>query len=317
MMRLKRKPHGFTLIELLVVIAIIAILIALLLPAVQTAREAARRTQCKNHLKQIGLAIHNYESTFGVVPAWGGERTPELVTFVNHSTPGIGAGNWITMTLRFMEQAYLADAIADVQIHGHYTSLTQSEHVILNTPVSTLHCPSRRSAESYPVRSVYASYYGDEGTRTDYAMNGGSGVTGSGSFGDRIVIVQQDGVWRLGRSTRLRDVTDGLTNTYFVGEKAMDPLHYTDGTCQGDQIPIFGDPRSNDTPSSYVRYFVRPAVHDQKNRNNCLVCHDFGSAHMGGWNVLLGDGSVRMQNYSMDFAVQQALATIGSGEVID
>lgn len=313
-----RPEAAFTLVELLVVIAIIGVLIGLLLPSVQSAREAARRAQCQNHLKQIGLAIHNFETSFREFPAWDGERTPELVTFPDRQSAGRGGENWIVKSLRFMESVALADAIAAVQQSGDYLSLTPGESDAMSAAVEELHCPSRRRAQPYPVLAKYQSLYGSTGARTDYAMNGGSGRVGEGFGGDdRAVEVEQHGVWRLARSTPARSITDGLSNTYLAGEKSMDPEHYTDGACQGDQIPIAGDPRRQATPSSYVRYFVRAPQSDARNQNNCLVCHDFGSAHSNTWNVLMVDGSVHSQAYEMELRIQQSLATIDNGDVAE
>jgi prepilin-type N-terminal cleavage/methylation domain-containing protein len=312
------RPGGFTLIELLVVIAIIAVLIALILPAVQQAREAARRIQCKNHLKQIGLAIHNYESTFGMVPAYAGEAQPELVSFLaGHRATAAPSANWIAQMLQFMEQPQLSQQLSELHSSPDFL-LTPANLQTMTTPVAALHCPSRRDARAYPIHPKYAGKYGMQATRTDYAICGGAAVPGNGqpgSIASRKITVVKSGIWQLGRRSKFRDVTDGLSHTYFVGEKSMDPLHYTDGKCQGDQIPIAGDPRSDDTPCSYVRFVVRSSDADSRRKNDCMVCHEFGSAHQGGWNVLMGDGSVKMQNYSQDLELQKALSTIAGGEV--
>ena len=115
MSRLSRRTSGFTLIELLVVIAIIAILIALLLPAVQQAREAARRTQCNNHLKQIGLALHNYHDSLLVFP-WGGSYGAD---FVNGSNTGASGFNWRVFILPYMDQAPLYNKLS-----GYFSTAT-------------------------------------------------------------------------------------------------------------------------------------------------------------------------------------------------
>lgn len=305
-----KRRTAFTLIELLVVIAIIAILIGLLLPAVQSAREAARLIQCKNQLKQIGVAIYNYESAFSYVPSYGGEVRPEIVSFETGAQPTRGGyrGSWIAQILPFAEKVQMGEMISRLQTNGDYATSADTQ-IVMETPLTMFSCPSRRGADPIPVNPKYQPRYGTKGTRSDYAICGGAGY-----LQGRSVRVTDHGIWQLGKQSRFRDVLDGLSNTYFVGEKAVEREHYTDGRGQGDFAPIGGDPRDNDTPSSYIRFAAR--VPRQDHFNDCLVCHDFGSNHPGGWNVLLGDGSVKLQNYNQDLGVHKALATIATGEVV-
>ncbi|QEG42399.1 DUF1559 domain-containing protein [Roseimaritima ulvae] len=312
-----RRPRfrAFTLVELLVVIAIIGVLVALLLPAVQAVREAARRIQCQNHLKQIGLAFHNYASSYRSFPGYGGEPRPELVYFSDNTANGrLTGANWIVQSMMFMEQEELASRLIEMQ-NQPSGALTAERLELIQTPLEAFYCPSRREAKAYPLLDQYQSVYGPTGARTDYAISGGSGHVPSdgSSLSERTVVVDKPGVWRMGRRSRAADFTDGLSHTYLVGEKAMDPLEYTSGHCQGDQLPVAGSPRDNDTPSTYLRYAVRAPQRDR--RNDCLVCHDFGSAHSAGWNVLMADGSVRMVNFTLDLPVHQANASISGGEV--
>jgi prepilin-type N-terminal cleavage/methylation domain-containing protein len=154
-----RRKHGFTLIELLVVIAIIAILIALLLPAVQQAREAARRTQCKNHLKQLGLAIHNYESTYNKIPSSGLYSNPSGAASATNPRPySAFPVSFFTAALPYMDQG---------PIYNQWTFSFHYQGIATNTTLAASHidpflCP----------------------TNGNFSKAGGSGF-GNGRFGDK------------------------------------------------------------------------------------------------------------------------------------
>ncbi|GAB5403133.1 MAG: DUF1559 domain-containing protein [Aureliella sp.] len=309
-----QQYRGFTLVELLVVIAIIAILVGLLLPAVQAAREAARQVQCRNNLKQIALAIHNYESAFRMFPGYAGEKQPALVSYTSGSRRESMRGwNWISKTLIFMEQKQLADQWGEL---GSRLQIQQTdyEREMVATALSTLHCPTRRSAESYPLVGNYNVRFGDKAARTDYAMNGGSARTLEDLGHENRIEVEQEGVWRLGRFTRLNSVSDGLSNTYLVGEKAMDADKYTTGTDFGDRAPAMGWVDNNTGANASVRFAARSPEVDKP--DTCLACHDFGSAHATNWNAALADGSVRSIFYSMDIEIHRSTASISGREVL-
>ena len=298
-----RHKRAFSLIELLVVIAIIAVLVALLLPAVQSAREAARRTQCKNHLKQIGTAMHNYQSAYEVIPAYGGEVPSVRVTYGNAKWTRLGArGSWIAQILPYMEHEKLGHQISEIQVTGNYS--TPTAVASLTQAIPGFNCPSRRDADAIPLVPTLHGKYGTTATRTDYAICGGAGDQNV----CHRVRVKKKGIYQMGRHSKPRDVTDGLSNTYFVGEKAMDSNHYNDGLTRGDRRPMLADPRSSFTGNGFVRFAAGDAQPDRP--NNCKVCHDFGSAHPGGWNVLMGDGSVTVQNFVQDIGVHKAKAGI-------
>ena len=129
----------------------------------------------------------------------------------------------------------------------------------------------------------------------------------------RIIENKFDGAWVLGRRTKLNRIFDGLSYTYMVGEKAMDSLRYETGDCFGDRSPVTGWVDTPISSHSYVRFASRPPKVDSK--NNCLVCHDFGSAHFAGWNVAMSDGSVRLIDYSMDLKVHRANASVDGREI--
>ncbi len=312
------RRTGFTLVELLVVIAIIAMLVTLLLPAVQSAREAARQTQCRNNLKQIGLACHNYDAAHNELPGFAGEEPPLGVTFRNQSSRlrlerKDRAGNWIMQVLNFMEDVPLAAVLTELSLTPRSRLVRSDPRTIaaIQTPVSILYCPTRREAIAYPLINDYRARYGDLGARTDYGMNGGSSRSSSGTQ----IAVNNDGVWILGRRAAGKTITDGTSKTYLVGEKAMDTLRYTTGRDLGDRPPIARWSTRRGVANSYVRYGARKPGPDRA--DNCLSCHDFGSAHATNWNVVMCDGSVRAVSYAMDVRLHRALASIGGEEVTD
>lgn len=252
---LARRHHGFTLVELLVVIAIIGILVALLLPAVQAAREAARRTQCQNNLKQIGLAFHNHENTLGFLPSggWGYRWTgdPDM--------EGAGQpGGWAFSILPYLEEA---NVYVVGQGMGRRKPAALQEQKGQAIPV--FYCPSRRApVPSYgPEVSINSENPpGDLVAKTDYAANGGtyspaeSGAFSSGGtppapgwsagppdvycaktypsdcdwgdYTDETVRYWFDGVVRPRLPVKLKQITDGTSKTILVGEKYLWYQHY-------------------------------------------------------------------------------------------
>jgi len=178
--------RGFTLVELLVVIAIIGILVALLLPAVQAAREAARRMQCSNNLKQIGLGLQGYHDTYRMFP-WGGRNH---VNCCNSNVRDFW--NWTYYILPYMEQQPLFDE--------------QNTAAVYATPISFYYCPTRRPVQTYRRTS-----------RGDYAGNSGSDTRPSAADG---VFIQSNR-----RPVRIADIRDGTSNTIMVGEKHLHKTH--------------------------------------------------------------------------------------------
>jgi prepilin-type N-terminal cleavage/methylation domain-containing protein len=301
---------AFTLVEILVVIAIIGVLSSLLLPAIQAAREAARHTQCRNNLKQIATSLHNFESSRRFFPGYGGEtqtfNTTFDATYVNLAKNWPKTGNWILQSLTFMEDLKVADIL--IGYAKGKTTLAEAKTVV-TVPVPIYNCPSRRPAIAYPLVAPEKTTFGPFGARTDYAMNGGSGSQVS----DYTIKFIAEGVWILGRRTAIKNIVDGTSKTYLVGEKAMDTLRYDTGTDFGDRSPLAGLASSAGAANSYVRFAVQTPTRDSA--NNCMSCHNFGSAHATTWNMAMADGSVQSLSYDMDINLHRLLASINGREV--
>lgn len=296
------RNRGFTLIELLVVIAIIAILVSLLLPAVQAAREAARRTQCKNNLKQIGLALHNYHDVHRTFPSgW-----IAVEDFRANAHDGLNGAAWGTMILPMLEQGPL------YSLFDPNFAITAPENVLFSSSVlPAFQCPSDPKPETWEINEEgdpsnilatlpTANYVGVFGTEELDGCENAAGVAPVSSAGQ----CQGDGIFYHNSSVRLRDVTDGTTNTFMVGERKTDAARGWFSTwpgmvAEGEEAfqRVLG---SSDHPPN------DPAAHFD----------DFSSAHTGGAQFCLGDGSVRFVSENIDEGVYHGLATIQGGEVI-
>ena len=213
--------------------------------------------------------------------------------------------------MMFLEHADLAAHHARITSQATL-SLDDTTRSWIEAPVPTFHCPSRRDAKAYPLVEPFESRLGERGSRTDYAMCGGEAERDP-THAERIH-VHRDGVWTLGRRVAMNRIFDGLSNTYLLGEKAMDSLKYDTGDCFGDRSPLVGWTEARTATHSYVRYAALPPKLDRK--DNCLACHNFGSAHPAGWNSAMSDGSVRLQSFSLDLQLHRALASVDGREVI-
>ena len=235
MIEMKRSRSGFTLIELLVVIAIIAILIALLLPAVQQAREAARRSQCKNNLKQIGLALHNYHDTHLILPSLafghGGASDAPVPAFV-----------WSVMILPGLDQAPLYNAMNPGPTSLQDLFNTANGRTLLQTPLTVFLCPSDAGGslnENRPFTKAVTGVNPFHLSKSNYPACGGDALN-EGAFPGNENTVSS------GR--RFRDVTDGLSNTIFVGERGSGRLPANpSGT--GAWAALWGGMSHEDSPS--------------------------------------------------------------------
>ena len=304
----QQSPRGFTLIELLVVIAIIAILIALLLPAVQQAREAARRIQCKNNLKQIGLAIHNYESTHRRLPASGEGSTyttsPPTTIWGRHSL--------LSQILPFLDQANTYNQFNFDYLYNE----TPQNIAAAKQPIGLFICPSDAWRPSATDQDGFGC--------TDYAATFYFDI--DLSTGLRNPHLRVDGVltheWR-----RMADIPDGLSNTSFVVEDSGRDERVHAANVYVD--PFDGQKRRNwrwAEPDA-TAIGISKVINNNKfplggppscpwTVNNCGVVEEMFSFHTGGAHMLLGDGSARFLSENLDIATLKALVTPDGGEVV-
>ncbi len=326
---LRNRRPGFTLIELLVVIAIIAILVALLLPAVQNAREAARRTQCKNNLKQIGLAMHNYHDVYNLFPV-GACARPSTTFGLDIS---IGAFSSI---LPYMEQGNLK---------GLYNDTIPWERqlpAVAQTVIPSYLCPSAvgPSIDTNPVLASYPigtrigaiHYLLSKGADKEWCFNPSS--NGVGMFGINL-------------RTNFRDLTDGTSNTLCVGEGAtggawrvssgnapLTPIAPPAGRVQQGWIAPQPNPLGIQSLSGFttagnwgttvVKLNQNPVVetvYDDTGLGTCAAgtrdyTSNFRSQHVGGAQFTLGDGSVRFISENIDAGIYNALGGRQDGVVV-
>ena len=314
-----RRARGFTLIELLVVIAIIAVLIALLLPAVQQAREAARRTQCKNNLKQIGLAIHNYEATHTVFP------------------PGR-----LGFPMVFSAQAHILPCIDGGSLYNLIDFNTKPNFGVPSSPMTQNEIAARKQIAVYLCPSDFGRVSGSDFGVTNYAAVAGSGTGLSNS------INTGDGVMFSRSSVRFADVVDGMSSTACFGEQTL-------GSGGNPSSPSGGPPvkpmdevleltgATPTTPAACVvgasgtwsglrgakwmnghygdtlyNHFLQP----NSTQFDCgNASHNYGltaarSRHTGGSHLTLCDGCVKFVSENVDLKLWRAVATKGGGEVV-
>ena len=293
---------GFTLIELLVVIAIIAILIGLLLPAVQRAREAASRLACANNLKQIGLAVLHYELDHKCLPP-SKLGNKDLVQQPYGTDMGIGQGGptWAVLLLPYIEQGPLF----------RKWDLTKNYYfnpVAIQTSVPLYFCPSRRAPGDAPALSISGDYHlhpdgswdlVNHGALGDYACNiGTNGTDTHGSNGPFQVGLKNGGV-------RIAQVTDGMSNTLFLGDKHVPLGHRGMG---GWDCSIYNGGTYSAVRSAGILYPLADSV-----RN---LGWKFGSSHPHVCQFVFGDGSVRTLATSIDPNILENLANISDGQAV-
>lgn len=306
----RKKRIGFTLIELLVVIAIIAILIALLLPAVQQAREAARRSQCKNNLKQIGLALHNYHETFSSLP-------PGSIVYKTGSTISGHGWTWHASILPYLDQKPLYDQIQGANGMGTEGGGTTSakQRLAGQTVIPVFWCPSQPDVRNGVQKGGYttSNYNGNMGTQIgdgsgdncDLAANLASPTLGC---------MGANGIFFPSSNVRYRDVTDGLSNTIVVSE-VIDSGGDADklGGGGSDRKYCFSGGADSNPPTEMSEYLIAAETNDPING---YAEEAAGSYHVGGAQFVLGDGSVRFISENISMTTYRALSTRAGGEVI-
>jgi prepilin-type N-terminal cleavage/methylation domain-containing protein/prepilin-type processing-associated H-X9-DG protein len=319
-MRIRQRP-AFTLIELLVVIAIISILISLLLPAVQKVREAAARIKCSNNLKQIGLALHNHHDTRDRFPAgYVDGNTNSASTPNNDVGPGWG---WGTYLLPYLEQDNIYNQIdlkQGVGI-GANVAISQMSLTIYQCPSDPLQQPFPVYDSSFttPIATVaHSNYVGNNGFEETFPNACGASGSGNGPF------------FRNSR-TRFADITDGTSNTIFIGERSSNhsPSTWT-GAVAGGRCPAW---MATTPPAPYApppgpwydnadfgQAFVLAhgnATHVPSADFPIFDPDTFYSMHTGkGANFVFGDGSVHFLTSTMDGKTFQYLCTMAGGEVL-
>jgi hypothetical protein len=239
--------------------------------------------------------------------------------YANRAGVNPGQATWITSILPYLEENALFNEWTALvrnrsrQPGMEYAFTGEPAYFrVLSTPVVSLYCPSRRQPLAYPTVQPMV-----KAARTDYALNGGA------SNRPDEFQVKWPGIWDpvargVSMSTnidtrivRYKDITDGVSKTYLIGEKAVSSDHYETGKDEGDIGHLF-----NCAGGSCVRFAKRVPVHDVRKGENCWNCHNFGSAHPTSWNAVYCDGSVHSLTYDISFATHTALASRAAGDKV-
>jgi prepilin-type N-terminal cleavage/methylation domain-containing protein/prepilin-type processing-associated H-X9-DG protein len=314
MHRPMRRP-AFTLVELLVVIAIIGVLVALLLPAIQAAREAARRRQCTNNVKQMALGFMNHESSMQHFPTggWGFYWVGDPDRGFAKKQPG----SWCYNILPFIEQQALRNNGKGI------TDPSQKEaalKVTITTLLPVFNCPSKRPLRLYPMTPRTPNYLAENMkscssdtdcyvARNDYRVSAGNAMPHDQAgptfgqnpelYGWSATFDNQTGVTFQRSTIRFKEIFDGTSNTAMVGERCLDPRYYESGDASLDDQCIFiGHDRDNVGYTGNTEQLV--PRQDAEGVNGSNADYRFGSSHVGGFNLAMCDGSVQTIGYEID-----------------
>ena len=342
--RLRTSPlgvRGFTLIELLIVIAIIGVLVSLLLPAVQAAREAARRMQCGNNLKQIGLAALGHEEGHRFMPSsgWGYKWVGDPDRGSGKNQPG----GWAFNLLPYIEEGNLHRVATDGKPDVITTTPQKDKAMeMIHTPVPAYYCPSRRSAAVYPAdanylsaiynsnapsdnrvaRIDYAANLGDTNpgqTTTMNAVDGPADLASAASHTWLETTTTFTGITFQHSEVPLADIRDGTSHTYLIGEKHLNPDYYETGADPGDNATAYCG-YDNDTHRLVAGNGADAAqlaapLQDQRGVGG--NSYGFGGPHAGVFQMVFCDGSVHGIAYDIDPEMHRRFGNRKDGLPVD
>ena len=331
------KRRGFTLVELLVVIAIIGILVALLLPAIQAAREAARRTQCNNNLKQIGVAMHNYHDTFKTLPPgftndYGAAVNYTGQAYAHHASPPPTANNvpqryyaswaWSAYVAPYMELSAQHQTLNVTGMWAAQSLLNPESQLVLRTRVDSFRCPSDIGKETNTTGGEYRPA-DTSGTQYDAATSNYAGVCDDNSANVDNTQNNCSGVLYVDSNTNFRDVLDGTSSVLMVGERCFERQHARCGVMQSCGAALMyviatsnqlsHDNRGN---AAAVGSAARGINFDSPQACNNLweAKSSFHSLHPGGAQFVLVDGSAHFISENIDLTTFRRLANRQDGE---
>ena len=306
---------GFSVLELLTVIGIIGLLLALIVPAVQSSREAARRTQCKNNIRQLALAMENHQSVYGRFPTngWG----YRWIGVPDRGTDKRQPGGWIYNVLPYLERNGLREMGRGEPLPEQWSSLSR----LMQSRLPGLSCPSRPAGVLSPQNTGVRPYNADwvpMVAKTDYAVNEGDHITDTRAGpstlqeGDSGAYVWRDpsaatGICFQRSQIRPGDIRDGLSQTYLLGEKHVSITGYDSHDDPGhDQSMYCG------VDLDINRWVINPPARD----SDAIHERRFGSAHLTGCHMALCDGSVRLISYSIDGEIHRRVGNRRDGLVV-